>query len=246
MTARVIASEDSDNADIAGGTLDNQSFIEINGVVLTSFNVAVDDADHELRNQINAVSDQTGVLAEYDEDNRLKLTAADGRNIEVRVSDANAAAVTGLSDQVTTGRLEFSSDEQFTITGGQVEDLGVVGDQVVGVDSLRSVSTIDVLSRANANTAIVIVDRALEQLSKDRPPMVRCLIASNRRPEISKMYQKMPVHPEVALWIRTSPKNRQPSREVRSCSRPGYPYWLRRISHPNSQRSCSDKGRDKT
>ncbi len=168
VKARVIASEDSDNADIAGGTLDNQSFIQINGVVLTSFNVAVDDADHELRNQINAVSDQTGVLAEYDEDNRLRLTAADGRNIEVLVSDANAAAVTGLADQVTTGRLEFSSDEQFTITGGQVEDLGVVGDQVVGVDSLRSVSTIDVLSRANANTAIVIVDRALEQLSGDR------------------------------------------------------------------------------
>ena len=28
VTARVIASEDSDNADIAGGTLDNKSFIE--------------------------------------------------------------------------------------------------------------------------------------------------------------------------------------------------------------------------
>ena len=152
--------------------------------------------------------------------------------------------MTGLSDRVTTGRLEFSSDEQFSITGGQVEDLGVVGDQVVGVDSLRSVSTIDVLSRAMRTQRSSSLTEHSNSCRRTERPMVRCLIASSRRPEISKMYQKMPVHPEVALWIRTAKESAALAR-IRSCSKPGYPYWLRRISHPNSQHSCSDKGRIK-
>jgi flagellin len=96
------------------------------------------------------------------------LSASDGRNIEVVVSDAAAATATGLTSGVTTGSLEFSSADQFTVTGGQVGFIGLTGDQIVGVDSLASVSTINVLDRAEANNAITIVDRALEQLSADR------------------------------------------------------------------------------
>ena len=164
----VLATESASNGDIQGGSLTNTSYIEINGVTLTTFDVAADDADHELKNQINAVADRTGVLASYDENSRLVLNAADGRNIEVNVSDAAAAAVTGLSSGVSTGSLEFSSGEQFTVTGAQVDYIGLTGDQIVGVDSLASISTVDVLDRASANNAITIVDRALEQLSTDR------------------------------------------------------------------------------
>ncbi|MBV70335.1 MAG: flagellin [Myxococcales bacterium] len=168
VSARVLATEARTDLDIAGGSLTNTSFIEINGVTLTTFDVATDDADHELKNQINAVADRTGVLASYDENSRLILTAGDGRNIEVNVSDAAATAVTGLTSGVSTGSLEFSSGEQFRVSGGQVDYLGLTGEQIVGVDSLASISTVNVLDRAGANNAITIVDRALEQLSKDR------------------------------------------------------------------------------
>jgi flagellin len=168
VSARVLATEANTNADIQGGDLTNTSFIEINGVTLTTFTVAADDADHELKNQINAVADETGVLATYDENSRLVLSASDGRNIEVRVSDAAAGAVTGLTSGVSTGSLEFSSAEQFRVSGGQVDYIGLAGDQIVGVDSLASISTVNVLTRAEANNTITIVDRALEQLSGDR------------------------------------------------------------------------------
>jgi flagellin len=166
--ARVLATEANSNGDIVGGTLTNTSFIRINGEVLTSFVVEQDDADHELIDQINAVTDRTGVIASYDKNSRLILSAGDGRNIEVFVSDAAAGAATGLSTGVTTGSLDFSSSEQFNITGGEVGYIGLPGEQIVGVDSLQSISTVKVLSRADANHAITIVDRALEQLSSER------------------------------------------------------------------------------
>ena len=167
-----MATESASNGDIQGGSLTNTSYIEINGVTLTTFDVAADDADHELKNQINAVADRTGVLASYDENSRLVLNAADGRNIEVNVSDAAAAAVTGLSSGVSTGSLEFSSGEQFTVTGAQVDYIGLTGDQIVGVDSLASISTVDVLDRASANNAITIVDRASNSCRPIVPHMV--------------------------------------------------------------------------
>ena len=155
-------------ARISSGTLTNTSFIRINGEVLTSFVVRQDDADDELITQINAVTDRTGVIASYDENARLVLRAGDGRNIEVFVSDAAAAQATGLSTGVTTGSLDFSSDEQFNVTGDEIGFIGLPGEQIVGVDSLQSISTVKVKSRADANHAITIVDRALEQLSKER------------------------------------------------------------------------------
>ncbi len=166
--ARVLATDSVAQNNVVGGTLTNTSYIEINGEKLTSFEVQEDDADRMLLDQINAVSDRTGVIASYDENSRLVLNAADGRNIEVFVSDAAAANATGLSTGVSTGSLDFSSDEQFTMTGAQIGFIGMPGDQIVGVDALQSVSTLDVLTRANANHAITIVDRAIEQLSAER------------------------------------------------------------------------------
>ena len=154
--------------DIAGGTLTNTSFIRINGETLTSFVVHKDDANDELRDQINAVSDKTGVIATYDENSKLVLTASDGRNIEVFVSDAAAAQATGLTTGVTTAELEFSSSEQFSITGANLGFTGLNGPQIVGVDGLQSINTVNVLDRASANHTITIADRAIEQVSRYR------------------------------------------------------------------------------
>ncbi len=169
VTARALSTIDDTNADIQGGALDSASFIQINGHVITGFTVQADDADGELLAQINAVSAETGVIASLDINSRLVLTAEDGRNIDLQVSDANAATRTGLTTGVSLGRLEISSDEQVRIEGADTSLIGLANAvELVGVNSTNAVDTINILDRENANRAIGIVDRALEQISGNR------------------------------------------------------------------------------
>jgi flagellin len=120
-----------------------------------------------LKDQINAVADRTGVIASYDINGRLVLKASDGRNIEVVVSDAAASAATGLTTMVATAKIELSSQEQYDISGANTGFIGTA-DRIVGVDSLQSIDSVNTESREASNHAITIVDRALEQVSKDR------------------------------------------------------------------------------
>ena len=167
VEARVLGTEHEAADPIGGGTLDSNSYIQINGEVLTTFDVAPDDADHMLKDQINAVADRTGVIASYNREGRLVLKASDGRNIEIVVSDAAAAAATGLSTMVATARIELSSREQYDVAGLNSTFVGAAN-QIVGVDSLQSIDTLHTKDRESANHAITIIDRALEQVSKDR------------------------------------------------------------------------------
>ena len=167
VEARVLETEHTANDPIDGGTLDSTSFIQINGEVLTTFDVAPDDADHMLKDQINSVADKTGVIASYDINGRLVLKASDGRNIEIVVSDAIAAAATGLTTMVATAQIELSSPEQYDIAGANVGFLGTTN-QIVGVDSLQSIDSVHTKDREASNHAITIIDRALEQVSRER------------------------------------------------------------------------------
>ena len=168
VKARALETLDGDNNNIQGGTLDTETYISINGEILTSFFVDVDDASKMLLDQINSVADKTGVIGFTDENNRLVLRATDGRNVEVFVSNQDAADITGLSNGVATGGLEFSSQSQFSITGDSLDFIGLAAPVIVGVDSLQSVNKIDVLDRESANHAITILDRAIEQVSLER------------------------------------------------------------------------------
>lgn len=159
--------------DITAVTLDSTNNLTINGQTFTSFRVQDNDADNTLINQINAVSDETGVIASLDENHRVVLTAEDGRNIEVSVS-GNAtrlglAAAAGTT--VTGGRLTLESEEQFFVEGNAIDKLGDVGGAgatLFGVNSEHTVSSIDVTSREGANNALAILDKALAQVSSSR------------------------------------------------------------------------------
>ena len=86
VRAIVEATEVNGSADITAVTLDSTNLLQINGATITGFRVQDNDADDSLINAINAVTDETGVVASLDEDNRLQLTADDGRNVEITVS----------------------------------------------------------------------------------------------------------------------------------------------------------------
>ena len=153
--------------------MDSTNNIAINGTVLTGFRVQDNDADDTLVNQINAVSDETGVIASLDVDNRLVLSAEDGRNIEVTVSGngtrTGLAAAAGTT--VTGGRLTLQSESQFDLSGNAIAKLGDVGGpgaSLFGVNSENSVATLDMTSREGANDALQILDVAIGQVSSIR------------------------------------------------------------------------------
>ena len=173
-TVKAIVNEtaDSANAAIVAGTLDSTNYITINDAEITGIRVQSDDADDTLINTINAVAEDTGVVATLDADNRLVLTAADGRNIEVEVA-GTGNTVSGLAAGVSSGTLTLQSENQVTMVltaaGSSVSGFGTgAGTLIYGVNSSKAVSTVDVTTRNNSNEAIEILDVAIGQVSEMR------------------------------------------------------------------------------
>ena len=155
---------------INAGTLDGTNYLQINGEKISGFAIQANDADGSLRDAINAVSDQTGVTATLDSNSELVLTAADGRNIEVR-AEGNADTISGLNVggatiQVTTGKMALQSNDQFDMNGNQ----GIIGQVpgVFGVNSDKSVDSVNISTREGAVMALDTIDLALEDVSASR------------------------------------------------------------------------------
>ena len=94
--------------------LDQDNVLTINGQDISGFTAVAYDADGALRSAINAVSEETGVVASRDDTGNLKLVAEDGRNIDVRVT--GDAANLGFGAGTTQGAsLRLISKETYTI-----------------------------------------------------------------------------------------------------------------------------------
>ena len=159
---------------VQGGALDASNYIEINGEKISGFTVQANDADGSLTDAINAVSDETGVVASLDSNSELVLTAADGRNINVRTV-GDAGQKTGLNNgaaastvMTSYGKISLQSNEQFDIGGGSdAAELGM-GSGVFGVNSDNSVHSVDISKREGAIKALDTIDLALENVSASR------------------------------------------------------------------------------
>ena len=160
---------------LAGGALDERSYIELNGVKLSGFLVEQGDASGALRAAINAEFKRTGVRAELDARAELVLVADDGRNIEVRTA-GRASSITGLHDIVQGGELTLVSERNIEVRFGLagVSDMndalgdlgGAPGLQVFGVSAEAGVSSLDVLTQEGATRALRCVDIALAQTGR--------------------------------------------------------------------------------
>jgi len=169
---------------IAGGALDEDNYIQINGQKIAGFEVLQNDSNNALVDAINAVVDETGVIATLDGNSNLVLTAEDGRNIEVVTVGLNAAAFTGLESGTNYygGQLTLQSNSQVDIFmntninialgGMRLDDSAVTGTTagvaIFGVSSDFAVSTIDISTRDGSSLAIAIADLALDQISAQR------------------------------------------------------------------------------
>jgi len=147
-----------------GGALDGSNYITVNDQKISGFTVQTNDADGTLVDAINAVSDKTGVVASLNENSRLVLTAADGRNIEVQTT----GTVAGVGATVGSGTLTLQSAGQFDLGGANAGTQIGHSSGIFGVNSTHAVKQIDVSTRAGAVVAIDTVDLALEQVSSSR------------------------------------------------------------------------------
>ncbi len=160
---------------ITTGTLDSTNYIQINDQIVTGIVIQDNDADDALVNAINAVAAESGVVATLNSSQRLVLTAADGRNIDVvEVGTGGDDSGLGAADFTVGGKLTLQSDEQvrLTLANNGADKLGTLGvddgTAVFGVNSDKAVNTIDVTTRTGANLAIDIADVALNQVSQLR------------------------------------------------------------------------------
>jgi flagellin len=171
---------------IGGGDLTETDFFVLNGMKIAGFEVLENDSDNALVDAINAVIDETGVLASLDGNSNLVLTAEDGRNIEITLSSATVATVTGITGLTQNGgltdvfggeiTLQFNKQIDVVFGGSTNQALGNLrldgvagaGTAIFGVSSDFSVETLDISTRESSNLAIEIVDLALEQISAQR------------------------------------------------------------------------------
>jgi len=182
--------------DIESVTLNESSYITLNGVEISGFDIEENDATGSLVDAINAESSETGVIASLTSSGELQLTAADGRNIELAFSTTSLASSLGfgaaanvqgeaaavaagatlagnvgtLAGQayVATGKITLQSNELFQMTGGDILGFTSTADAVFGVNSDKAVSSVDVSTRDGALEALDIVDLAIEHVSASR------------------------------------------------------------------------------
>ncbi len=157
-----------------GGTAADTYDLTINGVaVFTGEDVATAMSNSTLRDAINGVSDQTGVIASLNGGD-LTLTAADGRNITVTeagtgfIAGTDGISVTGGDfDGALRGTLTISAPDTINI-GGTSATLGLGA--AIAKDSL-GIDTVDVSTAAGAQTAILRIDAALSSVNSTRAGM---------------------------------------------------------------------------
>ena len=127
---------------------------------------------------INAVADDTGVVASISDDNSLVLTAEDGRNIDVQINGAAGPGIAPAGARVYRGGLTLQSENNIEIAGaggaaGGATQTNLLGDHAsgalnLGTNTQNAVDTIDVTSREGANRGIEILDMALKQVAASR------------------------------------------------------------------------------
>jgi flagellin len=142
-----------------------------------------------LRDAINAETNSTGIAASLNSSSgALTLTNADGHNIFINavsngtaddaVLSVGATATTFTATATLTNDTTTATNTDAVSIGGQVVLSGSSGFSVTGVvptfaaadlsASLTSVADVDVSTRAGANTALEVIDKALRTVSDSR------------------------------------------------------------------------------
>ena len=179
VTATVNATEvtGTTTADDAGETAD----VTINGVAISQVTTTSDsDADRTtMVNAINAKSGQTGVVA-TDNGTSISLSAADGRNITIAVTeggDGGSAGQVGLgglvSSSTTSSTVTLSSAGEITVEAGVngdagVTDVGFEQGSFGGATDGQFLTELNLSTVEGAEKALSAIDNALDSVNAER------------------------------------------------------------------------------
>ena len=159
--------EKTGSADVTAGNI-AAGDLKINGIDIGAVTVANNDSDNALMNAINAVSNQTNVVASHD-GGKLVLTATDGSNIELS-GNTNTDSIIHMGDNsagVTyRGTITLTSDATVTIGGAHEDYAGFTDNQIF--TAAHTLNSIDVTTRDAAESAIKTTDSALRQIDRVR------------------------------------------------------------------------------
>lgn len=169
VTAEVVDTTRTATGSVVAATLAAGDLV-INGVDIGAVTFSNSDSTGTLKNKINAVSNQTGVVASVSSGGVLSLSAADGRNITVTTTAAgNTASLLNAAAGTTTykGTFKLVSDSTFTVSGTTVGDAGLTAGSY-NPDVTKALNSINVTTQANANSAITTIDYAIKQVNSTR------------------------------------------------------------------------------
>ena len=162
-----------------GFTAGAVSSVTLNGVTI-SMNLGTSSTRDDVISELNADSGQTGVVASAN-GSGVKLTAVDGRNIDI-ATDAGSAAALGLDGVSNIGStaqtffagVSLSSSTAFTVASGSegpnsnFNTLGFAQGTFGGADNGVKVSQIDITTVQGATDAIKAVDAAITTVSANQ------------------------------------------------------------------------------
>ena len=133
----------------------------------------IKDADGSLVKAINSKSDVTGVTASIDDNGYLQLTAKDGRDMVINVTDsaadilydggdtADANDLTGVTNDFKVGDIVVSAQDTITLT-----TTGTLADD--NVQAVGTIANADITSIEGSNITMESVDSALAQIDAFR------------------------------------------------------------------------------
>ena len=154
--------------------------------VKVSFSIGTDDANGHAAaiSAFNAQSAKTGITASYDDAGGLKLTHADGADINVKnvstdttatatlgAYDADGAAIaTPIATETTgatvAGRIILDSENSFSVA--DASGFALDGGTTTGSSALKSVADLDISTFEGAQLAIKTADAALASVNSQR------------------------------------------------------------------------------
>jgi len=171
----------SNSATISGISEDGNITFTLNGSSISASGVTTSDYS-SLVTAINSASGSTGVVASFTTPgltNSITLTAADGRDIEIDTyanNGANTASTVSFSgttltegadnSAIKTGTVELSSSKGAISTAAAGAD--VFASAGVNTSTLSSVAAINIKTASNAQSAISVIDAAIQTINSSR------------------------------------------------------------------------------
>ena len=141
-----------------------QGRIVVNGVQSSIISVTERLADNVTSaiNTVNALSNETGVVASTNADGQMIFTAADGRNITIAYEGVDNTDFGAVDAGTTTGIVTITSSGPVTISGANPEYAGLTGGTV---STLTVLATADLSSQANAISSLAVIDGAIDAIN---------------------------------------------------------------------------------